>query len=188
MANNQQPAKKEFVSSSNGRPTVGFLTATRGNFFHHLIWRGVADAARAHNVNAICFEGNFVDDPEGFYAQANILYDLIDVEQLDGLLIWSLIYTTFDDDEVRRFYDHYQSLPIVAIGRSVDGVTSIVLDNYGGMRDMLVHLIEVHGCRRIAYIKGLPNFVPHDDRYRAYVEVLAEYGRLTRRGWRCRAM
>jgi hypothetical protein len=49
--------------------------------------RGVVDVAREHNINAISFAGQYVHDTRGFKAQANILYGLINAEQLDGLVI-----------------------------------------------------------------------------------------------------
>ncbi len=41
---------------------------------------GAFDAATKHRANAICFQGNSLDTPIGFNAQANLLYDL------DGLV------------------------------------------------------------------------------------------------------
>ena len=176
MAKNQKPDNKKPTRSPNGRHTIGFLTAYRGQSFHHLVWCGIADVARKRNINAICFDGNYVYDPDGFKAQANILYDLIDAEQLDGLIIWHLVCNMLDPDERRQFYERYHPLPIVSLGWVMEGITAVDTNNYGEMRQTIEHLIEVHGRRRIAYIKGLPNFRPHDERYRAYVDVLAEYG------------
>jgi CheY-like chemotaxis protein/signal transduction histidine kinase len=44
------------------------------------------------------------------------------------------------------------------------------------MRQAIVHLIEVHGRRRIGFINGLPGFGPHEERYQAYLDALDEYG------------
>ena len=176
MTKSQKPDDKKHTRWPNGRPTIGFLAGYRGQFFH-LAWCGVADVAREHNINAICFVGQYVRAAEGFETQANILYDLVDAQRLDGLVIWELMCTMLDPDEIRQFYDRYRPLPMVSIGELLmEGITCIGTDNYREMRQAIVHLIEVHGCRRIAYIKGLPNFGPHDERYRAYVDVLAEYG------------
>ncbi|MGD9046899.1 MAG: hypothetical protein PVF77_02500, partial [Anaerolineae bacterium] len=116
MANNQEPDCRERTRSPNGRPTIGFLNASGLQFFH-LAWRGVADVAREHNINAISFVGQYVRDTKGFRTQANILYDLIDVEQLDGLVIQNLMCNLLDPDETRQFYERYRPLPIVSLGR-----------------------------------------------------------------------
>ncbi|MBE2222768.1 MAG: substrate-binding domain-containing protein, partial [Anaerolineae bacterium] len=132
--------------------------------------------AREHNINAISFVGQYVRDTKGFNAQANILYDLINAEQLDGLVIQNLMCNLLDPDETRQFYERYRPLPIVSLGRqSMEGIPYVQSSGYEGMRKAIVHLIEVHGRRRIAFIKGLPNYRPHDERYQAYADVLAEY-------------
>ncbi len=176
MANNQEPDYRKRTRSPNGRPTIGFLNASGLQFFH-LAWRGVADVAREHNINAISFVGQYVRDTKGFKAQANILYDLIDAEQLDGLVVQDLMCNMLDPDEARQFYERYRPLTIVSLGRlSREGIPYVQSGGYEGMRKAIVHLIEVHGRRRIAFVKGLPNYRPHDERYQAYVDVLDEYG------------
>mgnify|MGYP003565408522 CR=1 FL=1 len=120
MAKNQEPANEKATRAPNGRPTIGFLSAYHGQSFHHLVWCGIADVARERNINAICFDGNYVYDTEDFKAQANILYDLIDTTQLDGMIIWHLVCNLLDPDEIRQFYERYRSLPItfIKIGRA----------------------------------------------------------------------
>jgi DNA-binding LacI/PurR family transcriptional regulator len=116
MPSTQQPAKNTSAPLPNGRLTIGFLNASGLQFFHQA-WRGVADVAREHHVNAIGFVGEYVRDTRNFKAQANILYELIDADQLDGLVIQNLMCNLLDPDEVQQFYEHYRSLPIVSLGR-----------------------------------------------------------------------
>jgi signal transduction histidine kinase/DNA-binding LacI/PurR family transcriptional regulator/AraC-like DNA-binding protein len=176
MAKQQKSDNKKHTKSPNGRPTIGFLNAS-GLQFYHLAWRGVTDVAREQNANTISYVGQYVRDTKGFKAQANILYDLIDAEQLDGLIIWDLMCNLLDLEETRQFYDRYRSLPIVSMGRRpMEGITRVQSSGYEGMSKAFAHLIEVHGRRRIAFVKGLPNYAPHDERYQAYVDVLIEYG------------
>ena len=176
MGKHQKPVFKKHTNSPNGRPTIGFLNASGLQFFHQA-WRGMADVAREHNINAVNFIGQYVQDTQGFKAQANILYDLIDAAQLDGLVIWSLMCNLLEPDETKAFYDRYRPLPIVSMGRQpMEGIPCIQSGGYEGMRKAIVHLIEDHGRRHIAFVKGLPNYQPHDERYQAYVDVLTEYG------------
>lgn len=177
MTKHQKPDNLKHTNSPNERPTIGFLNASGLEFFHQA-WRGVADVAREHNVNAISFVGQYVRDTKGFKAQANILYDLIDAEQLDGLVIQNLMCNLLDPDETRQFYERYHPLPIVSLGRQsiIKGIPYVQSSGYEGMRQAIAHLIEVHDHRRIAFIKGLPNYRPHEERYQAYIDVLDEYG------------
>ena len=140
-------------------------------------WYGVVDAARERNINLICFLGGELRNSFGFVAQANVLYDLVDGEQLDGLILWTGGLDTFvSPAEMVDFCAQYRSLPIVSVEHAVAGVPSILMDDYQAMREVMVHLIEVHGYQHIAFLPGSEFHLGMRERYRAYVETLAEYG------------
>ena len=42
----------------------------------------------------------------------------------------------------------------MSVGRPLPGIPSVLVGNYQGMRDAVEHLIEVHGFRCIAFIRG----------------------------------
>ena len=172
----QKPDNKKNANLPKKRPTIGFLNASGQKFFHQA-WRGVADVARERNINSISFVGEYLRDTKGFNAQANILYDLVSTECLDGLVIQNLMCNLLDSDEIEEFYAGYQPLPIVSLGRlSIEGIPYVKSDGYEGVHRAIAHLIDVHDRRQIAIVKGLPNYRPHEEWYQAYVGALAEYG------------
>lgn len=59
--------------------------------------------------------------------------------------------------------------------RLYKGCPGVAPNSYQGMKDLLCHLIEVHGFRKIAFIAGPEGNWPSRERYRAYVDVLAEH-------------
>ena len=80
---------------------------------------------------------------------------MIDKEPLDGLIIWASSLSSYVGREsIQSFCGRYRPLPIVSIGLVLDGIPSVVLDSYEGMRDAMIHLIEVHGRRRLAFMRG----------------------------------
>jgi len=172
----ERKKSKKQSKTGNDKPTVGLLMGLLNETSWASIWSGVADLARERDVNLICFTGGMLEDTVGFQEQANVLYDLVDVEQLDGLIIWGGIGKFVDAPTLETFYKRYQSIPTVSIGDSVADVPSVLADNYGGMYQVVTHLVEDHGYRRIAYIKGHENFQEHEERYRAYCDALKEYG------------
>ncbi len=111
-----------------------------------------------------------------------MLYDLVSSEKLDGLVIWGAVGALIAREEIQAFCHRYDALPavsglpLVSIALRLDNIPSVLADNYGGMRQAIVHLIEDHDCCRIAYVKGMEHFNEHEERYRAYLEVLDEYG------------
>ncbi|MEW5718568.1 MAG: substrate-binding domain-containing protein [Chloroflexota bacterium] len=116
-------------------------------------------------------------DPRDFQAQANILYDLVNGENADGVTSWaSSIGTYIPPDENRTFHERYRPLPVMPLGGSVEGFPGLLIDGYTGMRAAINHLIEMHGCRQIAFIRGPEGHSQAQERYRAYVETLEAHG------------
>ncbi len=145
--------------------------------FGAMCW-GAFDAAADHGATAICFQGNPLQSPVGFNAQANILYDLITSETpLDGFVIWTGWLGQFvGAAEAVRFCKHFAPLPVVSISQKIDGIPCVLGDNYKSMRDIITHLVDVHHCRRLAFVNGPPHHVESAERYRAYVDLLTQYG------------
>jgi PAS domain S-box-containing protein len=160
-----------------GRPTVGFMCERLITEYSTEVWNGVRDAVGEYGANLLYFSGNLLRDPRGFNTQANVIYDLADEETIDGLVLWGAQlahYATLE--ELGVFCERYRPLPMVNIGLALEGVPSLLMDNHQGMRDVVAHLIEVHGHRRIAYICGAGDTSEVQDRYRGYVDALAEHG------------
>ena len=163
--------------SNAGRPTIGVLGDVLSSHLSSLLWFGIEDVVRERDVNLICFPGGALRDPHRPQDQAaNVLYELVSQERLDGLIIWGYICSRVDRDQLRAFYERYHRLPLVSVAQQVKGVPSVLVDNYGGMYQSVAHLADVHGCTRIAFIKGNEDFGEHEDRFRAYRDVLAERG------------
>ena len=161
----------------NSRPTIAFLSEHLVDEYNTSMWEGVRDAAWKHGANLIYFSGGILRDPLGFNAQSNVLYGLVDKENLEGLVLWGAQlahHTTLE--ELKVFCERYRPLPIVNIGLALEGVPSLLVDNHQGMHDVVTHLIEVHGHRRIAYICGPGDTTESRDRYRGYVDALTEHG------------
>ncbi len=155
------------------RPTIGFLTYTsRGP-----VWIGCVQAATERDANLLGFAGWWLETPSEFRRQANVLYELVSPENVDGLVIWtSALGTYVGQQAVQAFCERFRTLPVVSIGMEIPGIPSIVVDNRRGIRDLMVHLITVHGCCKIVFIKGLESQTEMASRYQAYCETLKDFG------------
>ncbi len=159
------------------RPTIGLLT--RKLFYTWILPQvhGVVDACREHDINLVCFPGGIIAYPAGFESQDNIAYDLASTAKLDGLIVLtsSVAISIHDEKGLQDFYRRFHPLPIVGIERPLAGIPTILKSDYESMGEVMAHLIEVHGYRRIAYINRVgPG--PQHERYRAYMDTLAKYG------------
>jgi DNA-binding LacI/PurR family transcriptional regulator len=162
---------------NQSRPTIGLLVHRITDEHGSALWNGIMAAARALDANVICFQGNNLGATNGFLGQGNTIYQLASADNVDGLVFSSATLATYIDvDEMRRFADQYRPLPRVSVGLSLKGIPSLTVENYGGMREVVDHLIEVHGFRRIAFISGPAGNPEGELRYQAYADALADHG------------
>ena len=172
MTDNPVPGK-----TRRSRLTIGFLLHTIEDAYGAALWAGAMDAARAQDANLISYLGRHLSSPHGFEAQSNVLYRLVSAESVDGLVLSSSsLGMHIGMEAVKGFLERYRPLPMVSLALSIENIPSVLIDNYQGMREVLIHLIETHGFRRIAFICGPPKNPEAAARYQAYADVLAESG------------
>jgi DNA-binding LacI/PurR family transcriptional regulator/signal transduction histidine kinase len=162
---------------SGARPTIGVLIDWIEGKYHSAVCAGLEAAARVAGANLIYFPGGSLKPPRLFEAQRNVLYDFVSPTNVDGLVLMSGPLSNYiSPSEFADFYTRYRALPMVSIALALDGLPSVLVDNAAGMRQLLNHLIEFHGYRRLAFIQGPPGNADAEQRYRIYAEVLAEHG------------
>jgi signal transduction histidine kinase/DNA-binding LacI/PurR family transcriptional regulator/AraC-like DNA-binding protein len=156
--------------------TIGMLTARLNGPTEINLWHGVADRAVERNVNLICFSGGIPRWPQQYESQKNILFNIAGKPNVDGLLIWANILShTLDPPGMEAFCQRFTPLPIISMGMVLPSFPSIRIDMHDGMHKLLTHLIEKHGRRKIAFIRGLEVSQDAEERYQAYLETLKQY-------------
>jgi diguanylate cyclase (GGDEF)-like protein len=164
---------KKFYSN---QPTIGLLIAELERMYHLPLWQGINDACIRKNINLIIFTGEAIKTPRDYYAQSNAVYDLVNPEQLDGLIIASgSIGNYIELDEMEEFCGRFDSLPMVSISLPIKGIPSLLIDNQEGMKEAINHLIVEHGRKRMVFIRGPVSNSEAEQRYKAYLECLAEH-------------
>ncbi|NMB88454.1 MAG: substrate-binding domain-containing protein, partial [Chloroflexi bacterium] len=158
------------------RATIGFLLASLHTGASRALWPGLLDAARQQDVNLICFPGGRLKSPDAYENQRNAIYDLAGELCLDGLVTWSSsLGGVLGPAEIKQFHQRYLHLPMVSMAQFMEGMPTVSVDSYHGMRALLAHLIEHHGYRRIAFIRGPEGHYYAQERYRAYQDTLQAY-------------
>ncbi len=158
------------------RFTIALFTYGLMDTIGEAVWLGMEDVARERDVNLICCSGGSWHVAPEAVAPANALYDMTTAERVDGLVIWVGMLHSVDIETAYAFYRRYAPLPTVSLGLQVEGIPSVMADNYIGMYNAVEHLVEVHGYRRIAFVRGPEGHEEAEERYRAYQDVLAAHG------------
>lgn len=92
----------------------------------------------------------------------------------DGLIVFS---GCLPDDELRRL--HSVGLPVVLLHRIPPediAISSITVDNRKGAREIVEHLITVHNCQRIAFLRGPETEADSTWREAGYHDALEAHG------------
>jgi len=164
-------ARKDSVG---GRPTIGLLVAWIGHTQANEVWSSVRKTAREQGANLVCFSVGNISHPELIDTdQRSVISDLAHSTCVDGLVtfLWWRSQEWFE-----KVCARYRSLPIVNVIRLYEGRPGVAWDNHQVTYDLVRHLIEVHGYRRIAFV-GLEDVnLVSQIRYQAYSQALTDHG------------
>jgi diguanylate cyclase (GGDEF)-like protein len=150
-------------------PVVGVLFLEFDSIYDATAIRALRRAAAELKVHLLCFPGNRVGGDGGYLREFNILYPLAAQVGLAGLLSFTdTLRGEASDDDMASFFRQFGDIPIVSVGGAVSGIPVVKPDNRGGMVDLVNHLIQDHGCRRIAYVGGPAGNLDADERLAAF--------------------
>ncbi|GIW33583.1 LacI family DNA-binding transcriptional regulator [Meiothermus sp.] len=144
--------------------TLGLIITDILNPFHATLAKGVQDAAEKHNYTVFLF--NTDEDPEKEQRALNALRGHLP----QGLLI-------VPTPKAKENLKLVPKLPTVELDRSsgTPGVRTVMVDNIGGARTAVQHLIEL-GHRRIGMIVGRLDISTAVERLQGYREALTAAG------------
>src|SRR5260370_11178852 len=145
---------------------IGLIVPDITNPFYTNIARGVEDVANAHNYSLIL--GNTDEDPE----KEKKYLQLLESKQADGLII----------AVTARSHEYLQALPLqhlalVSIDRSLFdlGIDTVMVDNRGGARTPVHHLITLSHPRILLWTRLL-RIAPTEERLCAYSDAPEKHG------------
>jgi sigma-B regulation protein RsbU (phosphoserine phosphatase) len=158
------------------RPTIGILADLLHSPTEALMLPGAVNTLTSRGANALLIIGRALDLPLTSQSPANQLFDAINSGNVDGLIALSGSLANFGPERVRELLEMYQGLPVVSAWLAIEGFPSITIDNQTGMYAVISHLIEAHGARRIAFIKGPEGHTEAVERFDTYRRALADHG------------
>ena len=145
---------------------IGVVIPDVSSIYYLELLKGIENTAIEANYNLI------ICDAQNSPKRENEYMRMLAERRLDGFII---INTLLPTDRIGRLVK--QGFPLVLIGRELPGghVSSIMVSNSTGARQAVEHLIQQHGHKRIAYLRGMLH--PDDEeRFAAYRQTLVENG------------
>jgi len=158
--------------------TICYLAANIEARVGQEIWSGVSAAAKDYQINLVSIPGGCLRDTRDYTEQRNILYDLIDNQNIDGVISWTSTLSNYiDSNEILHFHKkRFPGLPIIGIGMEIPGIPSIILDSAIGQYLLVEHLIESHGLKKIGFIQSIENHPYANNRFQGYLKALKDHG------------
>lgn len=174
--------------SETDRKTLALLIGGVHTHFPKHVLKGIIQEGKKHNVDILFFLGaqtqKFFSDiltyrnTDSFDYQFNTIYDYSMLCKLDGILInYGTIGMYLEDNDVHKFANKYNYVPVVFITENVDlpNCYSVIADNYQGMCNMIKHLVEVHECKKLLFVSGPRKNRDAVERLQAYKDMMDYY-------------
>ena len=152
------------------RFTIGFLDENTLDEYHSVMTEGIFEAANKYGMNAIRF-GHISTRNYKYESYLKTALDHILQYDLDGLLFlgWANLLRS---DKYENFKKRFHSLPLLSLGSTWENVPSVYFLGEIYIREVLLHLINVHGIRNIAFVAPFG----YDGRCNVYLNTMKEYG------------
>lgn len=163
----------------NSLKTIAVLSCAISANYRRSFCNEINIAAKEYGYNVVyfCFIGKIGGVYEVYAEHEGKLMDIIPYDELAGIIFDNESFTykkTCDElaDHVRR----NAKCPVISVTGFVEGFININYDDCGGVRDMVRHMIEVHGAKRLGYMSGPLRHHDAVPRYEAFKETMKEYG------------
>lgn len=158
------------------RPTIGFmLNQLDVNFFVSL-WNGAADIAEEADCNLVLICGKKWDDQFVYSYQENACYHIPKPDLFDGMVVTTgTMMDLVPESDFVCFLERFKGLPMVSLLKELPGIPSLLVDNKASMKAMVNHLLDHHGYRKIAFVRGPAGNPDAEARFEAYQEGLSEH-------------
>ncbi|MBN2193298.1 MAG: SpoIIE family protein phosphatase [Polyangiaceae bacterium] len=162
---------------NRNRYRIGLLVDSLSSEYTALIWRAAMRAATERGVETMTFVGERLGAPRPSEATQNRIYELVSAARVDGaILVSSVLAHNCGEAGIRSMCQRLAPLPTCSVGMAVEGVPSLIVDNSGGMELGTAHLLDVHRCRRIAFIAAEPGVHESELRLQGFRRAHADRG------------
>jgi DNA-binding LacI/PurR family transcriptional regulator len=146
--------------------TIGLLLPEISGAFYAPLIRGIETAARESGFDLLIHSAPPTDRPRRTQLP-------LDEHNTDGLLVFTGRLT---DQELALL--HARGFPLLLLYRSPPeglAIPAVIQENRDGARQLVEHLIIVHGCRRIAFLAGPSGNEDSFWREAGYVDALRQH-------------
>ncbi len=157
---------------------IAFVSDYMESEYSQKLFEGAASYAQDVGMEIVGFSiSQIFAKAYAYDYQALSLASHLTPSNFDGVIFVSgsqLCYTTID--YLSSYIKSFSPLPVVSIGNQIPGTPSVVSSSKDGFSQTVSHLIEKHGCRRIALMSVQSNSTDIKERTQVFKDVLLSHG------------
>lgn len=102
------------------------------------------------------------------------IYSIFDVRSFDAVVIMAETFKKTNVDREIADRAIAAGVPVIAVNRRLEGCVNIDFSYEESFEQVVRHVVEKHGCKRINYIGGAPKNKFSEERLESYIRVLGE--------------
>lgn len=138
---------------------------------------GIRRRAAEDNIDVFIFLDytSYDKSEEELTAELNIL-NLPDLSRFDGVLLLGNTLNNAGENEILRGRILEAKVPAVCLEYELEGINCIRTENRNGMKELVEHMVTVHGVKDVFWISGPEDNEDNIVRYEVLVETLKEHG------------
>lgn len=138
---------------------------------------GIRKVAAQEDFDAFVFLSFASYSEHGTLNQGELnIYKLGMMEDFDGVVVFSTMLNSNETAVSICRQAKEKGIPVVSVGMEMEGIPSICINNEEGMRDLVTHLVEEHGVKKVLFMGGTADHVDSVERLRVTRDVMTEHG------------
>ena len=138
---------------------------------------GIRRRAAEDNIDVFIFLDytSYDKTKENTIGELNIL-NLPDLKDFDGVLLLGNTLNNGGENAILRERVLEAGVPSICLEYELDDINCIRTENVNGMKELMEHMITVHGVKDVFWISGPADNVESQERYHAVVETMEKHG------------
>ncbi len=167
------------------RKNIGVITGNLEAPHSYELVMSMNRAAKDFDANLLIFPGmhsksfyekRLLGSKEDYDYQFNTVYDFVEKEEIDFLLIsLGTVIDFLGSERTEEFLAKFDKIPSIVLEDRGYEDTCVVLDNRTGLTQCMEHLILDHGYRKIAFVTGRKSNFDAKERLDVYLSVMSKY-------------
>jgi len=153
-----------------------FTNGFSNEFIEHIV-TGLQKKAKEDSVDIFVFVTYCSPNDHELQNKCQLnIFHLPDPACFDGAIMLTNTYNFPDEQE--RVCARFQraGVPMLSLEVDVPNMSCIKTENYKGVKDLAIHLVEHHNAKKIIYVNGVSGNVENSTRRQALLDVLKEHG------------